>query len=359
MPLGKTSGVLDLLLGDRYKATKRIGGGSFGDIYLGHDTITGKDVAVKVEPLSTLHPQLAHEAKIYKLLNKKSNSCVPHLHWTGIAGDYTVMVIDLLGPSLEDLFQENGGSFSLKTVVILAIQLLSCIENIHAINYLHRDIKPDNFLIGLEAQKHIVYMIDFGLCKRYMDPISEQHIPYRDNKCLVGTARYASINTHIEQSRRDDLESIGYVLLYFLLGSLPWQGLKASNNKQKYEKISERKMATPVRVLCKGQPLAFEIYLNYVKGLRFDVAPEYHYCIDLFTNLQKEMGHYPSDYIYDWSSPIMGSEKREREEDEKPNSPSMKIAKASPQRAKPHKGRLTREMARLSPWDRGDKNNIY
>jgi serine/threonine protein kinase len=147
-----------------------------------------------------------------------------------------------------------------------------------------------------------VHSIDFGLAKKYRDPKTHQHIPYRENKNLTGTARYASINTHlgIEQSRRDDLESIGYVLMYFNRGSLPWQGLKAANKKQKYEKISEKKMSTPVEILCKGFPSEFASYLNYTRSLRFDDKPDYAYLRKLFRDLFVREG-FQYDYVFDWT----------------------------------------------------------
>jgi casein kinase I family protein HRR25 len=128
---------------------------------------------------------------------------------------------------------------------------------LHSRNFIHRDVKPDNFLIGLGKKKNQVYVIDFGLAKRYRDPKTGLHIPFKDGKSLTGTARYASINTHlgIEQSRRDDLEALGYVLVYFLRGELPWQGLKSKTMNEKYEKIMEKKITTQLDVLCcKGIP---------------------------------------------------------------------------------------------------------
>ena len=134
------------------------------------------------------------------------------------------MVMELLGHSLEDLFQYCGRKFTLKTVCMLADQMISRLEYMHTNNFIHRDMKPDNFLMGNGNKRNVCYMIDFGLSKRYKDAKTGEHIPYRDNKSLTGTARYASVNTHIgiEQARRDDMESIGYILLYFLKGSLPW-----------------------------------------------------------------------------------------------------------------------------------------
>jgi serine/threonine protein kinase len=165
------------------------------------------------------------------------------------------MVIDLLGPSLEDLFNKCSRKFSLKTTLMLADQMLQRVEYLHSKNYVHRDIKPDNFLIGIGKNSHILYLIDFGLAKKYRDH-NHVHIPYKDNKHLTGTARYASVNNHlgIEQSRRDDLEGIGYVIIYFCKGSLPWQGLKAKTKLEKYNKICEKKTQIGVQGLCSGLP---------------------------------------------------------------------------------------------------------
>ncbi len=178
------------------------------------------------------------------------------MKWYGTEGDYNIMIIDLLGKSLEDCFDFCERRFSLKTVLMIADQLLNRIEIIHSKSFIHRDIKPDNFLIGRGLRKSLVYIIDFGLSKLFRDPRTHRHIPYLEGKSLTGTARYASINTHlgIEQSRRDDMESLGYVFTYFLKGSLPWQGLKANTKRQKYERILEKKARTSLDTLCHGLP---------------------------------------------------------------------------------------------------------
>lgn len=302
---------MELRVGAKYRLGRKIGSGSFGDIYIGTDITNGEEVAVKLEPVQTKHPQLQYESRVYKVL--EGGVGIPQIKWFGVEGDYNVMVMELLGPSLEDLFNFCSRKFSVKTVLLLADQLISRIEYTHSKGFLHRDIKPDNFMMGLAKRGNQVYMIDFGLAKKYRDSRTHQHIPYRENKNLTGTARYASINTHlgIEQSRRDDLESLGYVLMYFNRGSLPWQGLKAATKKQKYDRISEKKMSTPVEVLCKGFPPEFATYLNFCRSLRFDDKPDYTYLRQLFRGLFTREG-YTYDYIFDWTVQIQ--EQRARAE---------------------------------------------
>lgn len=165
-------------------------------------------------------------------------------------------MLQLLGKSLEQLYNINGKKISLKTTCILGIQMLERIKFIHENYHIHRDIKPDNFVMGINEDENMVYLIDFGLAKKYKSQSKGTHIPFRTNKNMTGTARYCSINTHLgyEQSRRDDLESIGYVLLYFLKGVLPWQGLKLRQDEDQYAKICEKKQNTPLKDLCSGFP---------------------------------------------------------------------------------------------------------
>ncbi len=174
----------------------------------------------------------------------------------------------------------------------------------HSRCFLHRDIKPDNYLMGLGKRQFMVYIIDYGLAKRYRDSRTGQHIPYRDNKSLTGTARYASVNTHlgIEQSRRDDLESVGFSLMYFNRGSLPWQGLRTKTKKEKYDRIRDIKVSTSVEFLCKGFPEEFAIYLNYCHKLNFDERPDYALLKKLFKDLFVRRG-FALDYVYDWIRP--------------------------------------------------------
>ncbi|XP_031476173.1 casein kinase 1-like protein 3 [Nymphaea colorata] len=291
---------MERIVGEKFKLGRKIGSGSFGEIYLAAHIETNEVVAVKLENSKTKHPQLFYEAKLYKLL--QGGSGIANIKWCGVNGEDNALVLDLLGPSLEDLFVYCGRKFSLKTVLMLADQMITRIEYVHSKGFLHRDIKPDNFLMGLGKKANQVYIIDFGLAKRYRDSTTNRHIPYRENKNLTGTARYASCNTHlgIEQSRRDDLESLGYVLLYFLRGSLPWQGLKAATKKQKYDKICEKKVSTPIEVLCKSYPVEFASYLHYCHSLTFDQRPDYGFLKRLFRELFTREG-YEFDYIFDWT----------------------------------------------------------
>ncbi|KAH9729290.1 Casein kinase 1-like protein 9 [Citrus sinensis] len=305
---------MDHVIGGKFKLGRKIGSGSFGELYLGVNVQTGEEIAVKLELVKTKHPQLHYESKLYMLL--QGGTGIPHLKWFGVEGDYNIMVIDLLGPSLEDLFNYCNRKFSLKTVLMLADQLINRVEYMHSRGFLHRDIKPDNFLMGLGRKANQVYIIDYGLAKKYRDLQTHKHIPYRENKNLTGTARYASVNTHlgVEQSRRDDLESLGYVLMYFLRGSLPWQGLKAGTKKQKYDKISEKKVSTPIEVLCKSYPSEFVSYFHYCRSLRFEDKPDYSYLKRLFRDLFIREG-FQFDYVFDWTVlkyPQIGSSSKGR-----------------------------------------------
>ena len=225
---------MEMCVGGKYRLGKKLGSGSFGDIYLGTNRETSEEVAIKLERVGSKCPKLLVEAKLYRIL--AGGVGIPNVFWYGVEGEFNAMVLDLLGPSLEDVFHSHGREFSLKTVLMCADQMLTRIEYVHTKNFLHRDVKPDNFLLGLGEKATQIHLIDFGLAKMYQSRYTKEHIPCREGKSLTGTARYVSVNTHlgIEQSRRDDLEALGYVLIYFLRGSLPWQGLRGNSKEEKY-----------------------------------------------------------------------------------------------------------------------------
>lgn len=287
------------LIAGRYKLLDKLGSGSFGEIFTGMNVHDNEKVAIKLEPMKTRHPQLHYESRVYKAL--RGGSGIPNAWWFGTEGEYNIMVMDLLSSSLEDLFAKCNRKFSLKTILMLAQQMIRLIEYMHNKNFIHRDIKPDNFVMGRNKKASVVHIIDFGLAKKYRDSKTNAHLPYRTLKSLTGTPRYASLNTHlgIEQSRRDDLESLGYVLMYFCRGSLPWQGLPAKNKKQKYQRITEKKASTTIEQLCEGYPTEFMTYLQYCRSLRFTDKPDYDYLVKLFRDLFQRKG-YKYDGIFDW-----------------------------------------------------------
>lgn len=284
---------------NKYAVEGMVGSGAFCKVYQGSDLTTHDVVGIKLEDTQTEHAQLMHESRVYSLL--RGGKGVPNMRWFGKEQDYNVMVLDLLGPSLLHLFKLCGQRFSLKTVIMLGYQMIDRVEYVHSRGLVHRDLKPDNFLMGCGWQGNQVFIIDFGLAKEYIDPVTRRHIPCRDRKSFTGTARYASRNQHrgIEHSRRDDIESLGYILMYFLRGNLPWQGQTGHkvDHKYMYNKV---KMDTTVDELCSGYPNQFAEFLHHARGLGFYEQPDYSFLRSLFRDLFIQQ-KFQLDHVYDWT----------------------------------------------------------
>jgi serine/threonine protein kinase len=193
--------------------------------------------------------------------------------------------------------------FSIKTVCMIAYQMVQRIEFVHSKGYIHRDVKPGNFLLGKNLDRKKIYIIDFGLSKKYIDKSTNKHIIYKEGKGLTGTARYVSLNTHygIEQSRRDDIEGIAYNLIYFAKGKLPWQGVKTKNKKEKHKKIMELKEEYNPDKLCEGLPEEFPTLLKYSRKLDFEEKPDYKNIKIMFKQLMNA-NKQQMDWKFDWDS---------------------------------------------------------
>eukprot|EP00746_Dinoflagellata_sp_MGD_P021628 gnl/MRDRNA2_/MRDRNA2_150494_c0_seq1.p1 gnl/MRDRNA2_/MRDRNA2_150494_c0~~gnl/MRDRNA2_/MRDRNA2_150494_c0_seq1.p1 ORF type:complete len:379 (-),score=50.99 gnl/MRDRNA2_/MRDRNA2_150494_c0_seq1:60-1196(-) len=289
------------LVGERFNIHSKLASGSFAEIYEGINQETGAEVAVKVEPILTSERPscLLYEAKVLKCL--ESCSHVTRVIWSGSHCNHRALVMDMLGPSLEILFDAHRQRFSLKTTLMLGDQMLQRLESIHNKGFIHRDVKPSNFLIGRKGRGGPVHIVSFSLAKRYRDPKTKQHMPYKEKKIFQGCALYASVNVHlgVEPSRRDDVESVCYILLHFLLGRLPWQGLKAQSKKEALAKVRNAKSSIPLEALCQDAPQEFCAMLKYTRSLAFDQQPDYTYLRRLLKDVMVQE-QYVHDLAYDW-----------------------------------------------------------
>lgn len=296
------SSSIQILINKQYLIGKKLGNGSFGDVFHGRDIKNNINVAIKMEHINSRHPILSHEYEIYQSIFKP-NVGIPRIYYYGLEGDYKVLVMDCLGPSLEDLFNLCNRKFTLKTVLMIADQMISRLEYLHKRHYIHRDIKPENFLVGLGLNSNYINMVDLGLAKKYRS--ATKHLSYKEGHRLIGTARYASLNSHkgIQLSRRDDMESVGYVLIYFMKNKLPWQSIKTNGTtkSEKYLEIQKIKDQYPLEKLCKELPKEFLLYLKHVKSLEFTEKPNYNYLKELFRELMKKED-LVYDLVFDWNN---------------------------------------------------------
>lgn len=294
----------NLLYGGRFLINKDLilGKGSFGIVYAAYDNILNVSVALKVEKSKSKKPtKILNEVNVYKDLTDCEDIQV--FYGNGEKDGRQFVATTILGPNLENVFYYCKKDFSIRTICLIGIQCLNLIQNLHNKGYIHRDIKPENFSIGLDNTSKI-YLIDFGLCIKYIDS-NGNHIPFEENIPFVGTIRYCSINTHygILQSRRDDLESFGYVILHFLLGNLPWQGVVLSNKEKKASTIFNKKLSVIIENLLYDYPVQFTYYFHYVKSLGYNETPNYEYLKDLFYEILTKEIHLDNnlDFDFEWN----------------------------------------------------------
>ena len=292
---------LDPMIGriffNKYTLVKKLGEGSFGAIYSAKSQHNW--YAIKLENKNRGQNLLENEAYIMSYLHGKR---IPFIKSFGYSGDYNVLVMELMGKSLEDIFEKlEEKKMSIRCVCNIGYQMMEILEYIHNKHYIHRDIKPDNFVIGRKEKRKFIYILDFGLSKKYRSSKTLEHYKMVKHNHLTGTARYASINAlnGLTQSRRDDLEAIGYVLMYFLRGKLPWQGIPVQNKEMRYKKIMEKKMSTSPEELCEGFPNQFTEYIRYTRNLKYEENPNYDYLKNLFISVLNSDG-FEVDCYYDW-----------------------------------------------------------
>ncbi|XWS52413.1 hypothetical protein CRYUN_Cryun11dG0068700 [Craigia yunnanensis] len=279
-----------------YKIERKLGKGGFGQVFVGrrvsggNERATGSaamEVALKFEHRNSKGCNYGppYEWQVYNALGGSHG--VPKVHYKGKQGDYYVMVMDMLGPSLWDVWNSSGQAMSAEMVACIAVESLSILEKMHSKGYVHGDVKPENFLLGQPStpQEKKLFLVDLGLATKWKDSSSGLHVDYDQRPDMFrGTVRYASVHAHLGRtaSRRDDLESLAYTLIFLHRGRLPWQGYQGDN---KSFLVCKKKMATSPEMLCCFCPPALKQFLEIVVNMKFDEEPNYSKLISLFEGL--------------------------------------------------------------------------
>ena len=299
--------LLNTLFFSKYRTVKKLGEGSFGSVYKA--IYDDEYYALKLEDISQDYDLLENEATVLSYLQGPH---IPKFESYSKDRGYNILVMELLGDSLDNLFIKLG-QFSVKTTAMLGYQMIKILKYIHDKHIIHRDIKPDNFAMGRNESNGTLFLIDFGLAKKFRSSRTFKQYPLTKRKSLTGTARYASINAlqGYEQSRRDDLESAGYVMMYLLRGDLPWQNIKIKGKHDKYAKICNKKKEVSSQELGKNFPVEFSEILEYFKNLGYTEDPNYEMCCKKLVNvIEREKKSF--DYIYDWTTNLNLKERKKK-----------------------------------------------
>lgn len=259
----------------KYQLMEELGRGGFGVVSKGLALETKKEVAIKLEDRKgSRRHVLQNEIEAYRHL--QGGPGIPKLYASGSTDSFAYMIMELLGHSLSKLLKDSDSRLSPISISTLAQQIITTLEFVHSRGYLHRDIKPQNFCMGL-GDSEVVYLLDFGLATKFMDEKLGIHAPYREERTFLGTASFASLNAHmgVQQSRRDDLESLLLVLVYLLKGKLPWQGGKYKSKVDKQVQIRMQKLLISAEELCEGLPPVYSKAFTYIRSLGFEEKPDY------------------------------------------------------------------------------------
>jgi len=299
-----------MIIQEKYMVFSQIGKGAFGSVFKGIDIETQKYVAIKFESQNVSKERLEKESQIYTFLKEKhKRRFIPNIYWYGHLQSYNVLIMDRFGPSLENLIRKYNYTIHLKTILLLTINLFKILKDIHSLDIIHQDIKPDNFAIGRNKLKKNIYIFDFGLSK-----IKEDYFqPEKKTNSVLGTIRYASIRAHegYPLSYRDDFESLMYMIIYLYNRKLPWQGIPGKSKSDKNQKVLEMKKNIELSQLCYKLPIEYQKIIRYCRNLEFNEKPKYDILIKIIEDRLIGFGFDTKD-SYDWSKFKTNSEKNYR-----------------------------------------------